>query len=157
MILVVLGTQDKQFPRLLTKIEEMISSKKIKDKVVVQAGNTKFSSDKMEIFDFIPMDKFRDLVESADLIITHGGVGTILDGLRKGTKVIAVPRLACYGEHVNDHQVQIISECSEAGYIIGCNSVDELDEAYLKVKEFKPIEYKSSNDKMLEIIKNFIN
>lgn len=157
MILVVLGTQDKQFPRLLTKIEEMISSKKIKDKVVVQAGNTKFSSDKMEIFDFIPMDKFRDLVESADLIITHGGVGTILDGLRKGKKVIAVPRLACYGEHVNDHQVQIISEFSEAGYIIGCNSVDELDEAYLKVKEFKPIEYKSSNDKMLEIIKNFIN
>ena len=88
MILVVLGTQDKQFPRLLEKIDKLISSKKIKDKVVVQAGNTKYSSSKMEIFDFIPMDKFNDLVNDADVIITHGGVGTILSSLRKDKKVI---------------------------------------------------------------------
>lgn len=157
MILVVLGTQDKQFPRLLKKIDEMIDSKIITDKVVVQAGNTKYSSDKMEIFDFIPMDKFRDLVDTADLLITHGGVGTILDGLRKGKKIIAVPRLACYGEHVNDHQVQIIFEFSQAGYIIGCKSVDDLDKAFSSLENFVPVAYSSSNEKMIEIIKNFIN
>lgn len=157
MILVVLGTQDKQFPRLLQKIEELIDKKVIKDKVVVQAGNTKFESSKMEIFDFISMDKFKDLVETADLIITHGGVGTILDGLRKSKKVIAVPRLAKYGEHVNDHQVQIISEFSNLGYILGCESVDDLEGCITRLKSFKPVVYKSSNEKMLEIIKKFIN
>ena len=157
MILVVLGTQDKQFPRLLEKIDKLISSKKIKDKVVVQAGNTKYSSSKMEIFDFIPMDKFNDLVNDADVIITHGGVGTILSSLRKDKKVIAVPRLACYGEHVNDHQVQIISEFSSLGYILGCSGVDDLDECLDKLDDFVPVKYKSSNEKMLEIIKNFIN
>ena len=57
MILVTLGTQDKSFKRLLEAIDKQINAGKIKDKVVVQAGLTKYSSDNMEIFDFIPVSK----------------------------------------------------------------------------------------------------
>ena len=52
MILVVLGTQDKQFTRLLKAVDKEIEKGNIKDKVVVQAGQTKYESKKMEIFDF---------------------------------------------------------------------------------------------------------
>ena len=51
MILVTLGTQDKQFKRLLDAVEEQINLKNIKDKVIVQAGHTKYESKNMEIFD----------------------------------------------------------------------------------------------------------
>ena len=51
MIFVALGTQDKSFTRLLETIERQIEMGNIKDKVIVQAGYTKFISDKMEIFD----------------------------------------------------------------------------------------------------------
>ncbi|MEG0577027.1 MAG: glycosyltransferase, partial [Bacilli bacterium] len=77
MILVTLGTQDKSFKRLLESIEKEITKGHIKEKVVVQAGFTKFSSKNMEIFDLIPMDKFDDLIKSCDILITHGGVGSI--------------------------------------------------------------------------------
>ena len=61
MILVTLGTQDKSFSRLLSAIQKQIDLGIIKDKVVVQAGCTKFESKDMEIFDLIPMDDFDKL------------------------------------------------------------------------------------------------
>ena len=61
MILVTLGTQDKSFKRLLDAIQKEIDNGNIKDKVVVQAGCTKYESKDMEIFDLIDRDKFADL------------------------------------------------------------------------------------------------
>ena len=49
MILVTLGTQHQEFTRLLDYIEKS----KIKDKIIVQAGYTKYKSKKMKMFDFI--------------------------------------------------------------------------------------------------------
>ena len=108
MILITLGTQDKPFTRLLVEVDRQIELGNIKDKVVVQAGYTKYNSKNMEIFDLIDRDKFSELIASCDLLITHGGVGSILTGLKNKKKVIAVPRLSKYGEHMNDHQIQII-------------------------------------------------
>ena len=57
MILVTLGTQDKEFTRLLKAIDREIKNGVITDKVVVQAGFTKYQSDDMKIFDLIPIDE----------------------------------------------------------------------------------------------------
>ena len=51
MILVTLGTQDKSFVRLLKAIDREIKKGNIKEKVIVQAGYTKYNSKNMEIFD----------------------------------------------------------------------------------------------------------
>ena len=126
MILVILGTQDKEFPRLLKAIDHEIEIGTIKDKVIVQAGQTKYQSKNMEIFDFLGEPEFEKLMDEADLIITHGGAGSILSAIKKGKTVIAAPRLAKYHEHHNDHQKQIISEFASQGYI-------------LELKDFKKI------------------
>ena len=96
MILVTLGTQDKPFTRLLKAIDKEIKNGNIKDKVVVQAGNTKYESSNMEIFDFKSNDELKDLISKSDLIITHGGVATILESIQRDKKVIAVAN-CCYG------------------------------------------------------------
>ena len=49
-------------------------------------------------------------MEKANIVITHGGTGAIIGAVKKGKKVIAVPRLAKYGEHVDDHQLQLIKK-----------------------------------------------
>lgn len=157
MILVTLGTQDKTFVRLLEKINQLIDQGLIKDKVVVQAGFTKYSSDNMEIFDLIPQDEFNNLMSKADLVITHGGVGNIISALEKNKKVIAVPRLAKYGEHINDHQTQIIAKFNDLGYIIGLQDVDELDRAIKEVKKFKPQKFVHDNSKMLNLVSKLID
>mgnify|MGYP004457583129 FL=1 len=157
MILVTLGTQDKNFVRLLEKIDQLINNGLIKDKVIVQAGFTKYNSENMEIFDLIPQDEFNDLMDKADIIITHGGVGNIISALEKNKKVIAVPRLAKYGEHINDHQTQIIAKFNALGYIIGLQDVDELDDAVKQIKKFKPKKFVHDNSKMLNLVSKLID
>ncbi len=157
MILVTLGTQDKTFVRLLERINQLIDQGLIKDKVIVQAGFTKYNSDNMEIFDLIPQDEFNSLMAQADLIITHGGVGNIISALEKNKKVIAVPRLSKYGEHINDHQTQIIAKFNDLGYIIGLQDVDELDKAMKEVKKFKPKKFVHDNSKMLNLVTELID
>ena len=157
MILVTLGTQDKSFKRLLEAIDKQVELGNIKDKIVVQAGCTKYESKNMEIFDLIPMEQFDDLIKSCDLLITHGGVGSIITGLKNDKKVIAAARLEKYKEHTNDHQLQIIENFSNDGYILGLDNFDELDKVLEKAKTFKPKKYVSNTDKMIKIIEDFID
>lgn len=157
MILVTLGTQDKDFSRLLKAVEKQIKKGNIKDKVVAQVGTTKYESDVMEIFDLIPTDKFNELMEECDLLITHGGVGSILAGLKADKKVIAAPRLKKYKEHVNDHQLQIIKRFTELGYILELKDFERLDKVLKKVDKFKPKKYKSNTENFVKLIEDYID
>ena len=71
MILVTLGTQDKSFTRLLDAIQKQIDLGNIKDKVIVQAGCTKYKSKDMQILDLIPYDEFEKYIKECDLLITN--------------------------------------------------------------------------------------
>lgn len=157
MIFVTLGTQDKQFTRLLNDIEKEIEKGNIKEKVIVQAGHTKYDSNNMQIFDLLDKDDFDKYIKECDLLITHGGVGSIITGLKNDKKVIACPRLAKYNEHMNDHQKQIIERFTESGYIIPYNEGDDLEKVINKSKTFKPTKYKSNTVNMIKTIKSFID
>ncbi len=157
MILVVLGTQDKDFSRLLKAVEKEIRKGTIQDKVVVQAGQTHYESDCMEIFDLLPAPEFEKLMDEADLIITHGGAGTILSAIKKGKKVIAAARLAKYGEHHNDHQKQIIGEFSKQGYILELQDFHKLGKMIEKSKSFRPKKFVSNTKSMIKLLENYID
>ena len=157
MIFVTLGTQDKSFERLLRDIQKQIDLGNIKEKVVVQAGFTKFDSKDMEIFDLIDREKFSELISKCDILITHGGVGSIITGLQNNKKVIVAPRLAKYDEHMNDHQIQITDNFSKAGYILPLYECDDLGEVLKKVKNFTPKKFKSNTEHMIKIISDYID
>ena len=158
MILVLLGTQNNDFHRLLDEIEKNIENGNINDQVIVQAGFTKYKSDKMKIFSMTSKENLEDLIKKADLIITHAGVGSIEMSLEQNKKVIAVPRLRKYGEHVNDHQKEIKGEFNKRGWIVGIDDVSELSSALKKVKKFIPKKYeKPKSDEIVYIIKTFID
>lgn len=156
MILVTLGTQDKSFERLLKAIEKQIIKGNIKDEVIVQAGFTKYESKYMKIFDLISTDEFDKLIKKCDLLITHGGVGSILTGLTNEKKVIAIPRLAKYKEHTNDHQKQIVEEFAKDGYIMELRDLNKLDKTLSKIKTFIPKKYISNTKNVINIIDNYI-
>ena len=157
MILVLLGTQHNEFTRLLKKGEECIDKKIITEKVIVQAGYTKWKSNKMEIFDVTSNEKLNELIDEANLIITHGGVGSITSSLRDNKKVIAVPRLHEFNEHVNNHQKDIVRMFDQKGYIIGIDDLSQLEEAIKRAKTFVPNEYKNNSKNIIKIIEDFID
>ena len=157
MILVVLGTQDKEFPRLLEAVDKEIEKGNIKEEVIVQAGQTKYESNNMKIFDLISAPEFDKLMDKADIVITHGGVGTILAGIKKGKKIIAAARLAKYKEHHNDHQKQIIKEFADKGYLLELKDFNKLDKMLEKVKTFKPKKFESNTINMIKLLEDYIN
>ena len=157
MILVLLGTQNNSFHRLLEEIDRLIEKNIITDEVIVQSGYTKYNSKNMKIFELISKVELNKLQDKADLIITHGGVGSIISSIKKGKKVIAVPRLHEYNEHVNNHQQDIIKLFDAKGHIIGIDSVEQLEKTLLNIEKFTSIKYENNNKKMLQIISDFID
>lgn len=156
MILVLLGTQNNSFNRLLEEIEKNIQNGNIKEKVIVQAGFTKYESKNMDIFDMIEQNKLDELIEQADLIISHGGVGSMMSAIKKGKKIIAVPRLKKYGEHVNDHQLEIIETFKKQGLIIGIENVEQLAQALIEVKNMETKSINTGENKIIKIIDDYI-
>ncbi len=156
MILVTLGTQDKEFKRLLDIIEDAIENDIIKEEVVVQAGSTKYDSKNMKIFDVIPMNEFDKLMKKCDILITHGGVGSIITGLKNNKKIIAMARLKIYKESANDHQLQIIDNFSKEGYLLKLDN-NNLAEVLNEAKHFKPKKFFSNTDNMIKLISDYIS
>lgn len=157
MIFIILGTQDKSFDRLLKEIDKLIINNIIKTKIIVQAGSTKYESDNMEIYDLLPMNKFKEYIKQSDFIITHGGVGSILDSLKYNKKVIAVPRLSEYNEHENNHQLQIVHKFEELGYILACDDTNDLNEKIELINSFNPKQYESNNNKFIKLLEDYID
>lgn len=157
MIFISLGTQDKPFYRLLDAVQQQIDDGIIKERIVVQAGYTKYQSDDMEIFELIDMVDFEKLIKECDILITHGGVGNILTGLKCNKKIIAAARLAEFGEHTNNHQMQIVNKFDDEGYLIKMDDFSKLDILLEKIKDFKPKKYISNTEEFCNSLKNEID
>jgi len=113
LILVAVGTHAMPFDRLVQAVDAVHAAAGFGDpELVVQSGCSTHVCGGARQFAYCPGPEFTDLLERADLLISHGGIGTILPALRLGKRVIAIPRLKRYGEHNNDHQVEV---CAELG------------------------------------------
>ena len=95
-------------------------------------------------------------MEKADIVITHGGTGAIIGAVKKGKKVIAVPRLAKYGEHVDDHQLQLIKQFDELNLICSCQDTDKLEIALDTVRRTSYNSYKSNTFNIISSIEEYI-
>ena len=157
MVFVSLGTQDKKFTRLLDIVSEAINQGLITEKVVVQAGYTKYESDVMEIYDYVSTDEFNKYIQDCSLLITHGGVGNILTGLKYNKKIIAVPRMEKYGEHTNDHQLQIVNNFADKGYVLKLEDDQEYADVFATAKSFKHKRWVNKNKEFIEKIRDYID
>ena len=50
-----------------------------------------------------------------------------------------------YGEHVNNHQKEIVKDFNNKGYIIGIEKVEDLQQAIIKSKDFELKKYQQNN------------
>lgn len=150
MIFVTVGSQKFQFNRLLKAVDECIYNKTFKEKVFAQTGASTYRPKYYDFEPFLNRDIFANKMEKSDIVITHGGTGAIIKALKAGKKIIAMPRLAKYGEHVDNHQKQVLTELTQLGYIQMCEDVQSLMQAYRHIKEVPLVQFVSNNG-------NFIN
>jgi UDP-N-acetylglucosamine transferase subunit ALG13 len=155
LIFVTVGTHDQGFERLVRKIDELVKGKKIKDKVVIQTGYTDYKPKVCKWFKFVNPQNFEQLCKKSDLIITHAGVGSIMTCLKFGKATIVVPRLKKFGEHRDDHQLQITKELEKQGEVLAVYDVDQLKNVISKARTWKP-KKTSKENKILSLVDNYI-
>lgn len=116
-IFVTCGTQLFPFERLLRAMEPVAA--KPGYEVFAQRGRGDYipSYASSEVLDH---DAFEQRIAWADVVVTHGGGGSIIAAMRAGKPVVAMPRKASLGEHVDDHQEQIVGAYERMGHIIVC-------------------------------------
>ena len=151
MIFVTLGSQKFQFNRLLKAVDELDTD----EEIFAQIGYSDYKPQNYKYKEFLDREEFAAWEEKADIVITHGGTGAIIGAVKKGKKVIAVPRLAKYGEHVDDHQTQLIKQFKDLNLIYACVDGD-LQKALEVVKNNTYNEYKSNTQTIIKSLVDFI-
>lgn len=156
MIFVTLGSQKFQFNRLLKEIDKLIEDNEITEEVFAQIGYSDYIPKNYNYKKFLDRDEFNELMNQCDRVITHGGTGAIIGALRKEKKVIAIPRLAKYDEHVDDHQVEIVEVFNKKQMILGVREMSELKDSFnqLDFIKFKP--FVSNTENVINSIENYI-
>lgn len=104
MIFVSVGTHEQGFDRLIKEVDKFAKENNIKD-IFIQKGFTKYNPTHCAYKELISPDEMNHYMNTANLVITHGGPSTYMEALSKNKPVIVVPRLSKYDEHVNDHQL----------------------------------------------------
>lgn len=156
MIFVTLGSQKFQFNRLLMELDKLVEEKKISNDIFAQIGYSDYKPKNYEFKEFLDREQFAEIMERCEIVITHGGTGAIVGAVKREKKVIAAPRLAKFGEHVDDHQLQIIDQFTDMNFIVGVKETNEIYEALEQLKTIEFKKYISNTENIIKSIEEFL-
>lgn len=156
MIFVTLGSQKFQFNRILKEIDKLVEEGNLTENVFAQIGYSDYKPKNYRFKDFLDRDEFSKMMNMCEIVITHGGTGTIIGSIKRDKKVIAIPRLEKYGEHVDDHQIQIVSQFKKMELILGIYETEELREAISKISRINLKKYVSNTEKIISSLDEYI-
>ena len=118
MIFVTVGSRNYPFDRLFKKLDDLYEQSVLSEPMFAQIGTSSYKPKHYQYTDFISPEEFEEKIQEADIVVTHGASGSIMKALNAKKKVIAVTRLAKYGEHINDHQIQNNEAFSSNHYVL---------------------------------------
>lgn len=113
MIVVTTGTNGAAFDRLLSELDRLAPG----ERVVVQHGPSSLRPSGAECSDYLPFAKLSELIAEARVVVTHAGAGSVLAALGAGHRPLVVPRLARFGEAVDDHQLWFAERLAASGIV----------------------------------------
>ena len=96
----------------------------------------------------------------SDIIITHAGVGTIMECLEMGKEIIVVPRKVENLEHVNNHQEEIAFEMEKNGLLYKVDTYEKMQEIVIELiknsNNKKEKKYISNNEKFNNMLIDYL-
>jgi UDP-N-acetylglucosamine transferase subunit ALG13 len=157
MIFVVLGTWEMPFTRPLVEIEEAARRGLLPQPIVVQSGKTSYASPYLKLVPFFGKEELEQMYERAALVICQAGVGSIMLGLRKQKKVIAIARLSEFDEHIDDHQLEILNVFSQSGAVLPWVGNGDLSGVLRRVEGFVSAGYPFGEERISGEILNYLD
>lgn len=146
MIFVTIGTI--KFDNLISEIDRLVGEKNFNEEVICQISNGNYIPKNCKYFRLIP--SIDDYIKRASLVITHGGSGSLFGSLRGGKRIIGVAN----HDLAADHQVQLLEELSNEGYILYCRDPKYLYEYIISEIPLRP--YHNDSSELIKYLKEFI-
>ena len=146
MILVTVGTTD--FDDLVRAMDGLAAG--LEEEVVAQIGRGRYLPAHMTYFDFAP--SLEPYYERARLVVAHGGLGTAIEVIQRGIKLIGVSNPDRYDHHQED----LLRTLSERGHMIWCRSVVDLPRALAEAEQRTFAPYQSPACHIAERIREYL-
>jgi len=102
-VVVTLGSERFPFTRAAEQLPRLLDGHDVR----WQTGNTTVMEHGQEVQRWVPASTLREWLASADVVVTHAGVGSVLATLNAGKVPVVLPRRSRFGEHIDDHQVDV--------------------------------------------------
>lgn len=148
MIFVTVGSQKFPFDRLIQRVDQMLEEGVLGEEVFIQTGTSDYAP-RCRHQPFCEREQFEELLEACSILITHGGAGTMVEAVKRGKRVVAVPRLARYGEHVDDHQLELAGRFDAMNLLCACVDIERLPEAVRDVRTRSFAKFRSNTERFL--------
>ena len=113
------------FPRLIQYVAQAVSKGAVPCQTIAQTGESGLSIAGVELHETLDFKQIGEILDRADIVVCHGGTGSIITALQRGCHVIVVPRLYALGEHYDDHQLEIAQAFADRGLIQCARSYEE--------------------------------
>lgn len=107
-------------------VDAVVSTGLADDRTVWQLGATTRSGLPGTTTTQLSRNEFEACAREADVVITHSGVGTLMELLDMGIYPVVVPRRAKRAEHVDDHQLQVAGVLKARGISL-VSEIEDLD------------------------------
>lgn len=153
VIFVTLGSHSQPFFRLLN---ELIKQKYDEFDFFVQTGFTEFvfKKNNFQFEKFLSDSEFKEKIKESDVVISHAGAGTIINTLSLEVPLILVPRLKEFGEHTDNHQLELADAMNNNKK---CISVFDISKLFSAIQTVKKTKIESNKNKIVNRINNYLN
>lgn len=156
MIYVSVGTQRFQMNRLLKTLDKLVADGVIQEEILAQIGESDYEPKHYRFCRFMEPDAFEEAMRRADLLILHSGVATIVKALQMEKRVIVFPRLAKYGEHVDDHQLQIAKNFRRQGFVLVCTDEQKLADMIARARTYTFGKFSSNREHAVSLVRSML-
>ena len=107
--------------------------------LVIQTGLGGLAPPGLETYETLPFDSMLSYLRDADIVICHGGTGSLITALREGCRTIVMPRLFEKGEHYDNHQKEITRAFAARGLVSTASNREELSQALKDARARTPV------------------
>lgn len=156
MIFLTVGTQFP-FDRLVKAVDDACGKGLVEDEIFAQIGKASYKPVNFKYVESLDKHDFDKKIKEASCLISHAGMGTITMALEHNKPLLVMPRLAKFGEVVNDHQVDIVSQFEQLGHVLVAHTEDQLPEKIKELKTFVPKPRKNQAQLVVDRINGFLN
>ena len=154
LIFVTVGTHEQGMNRLFIELDKLVEKGQITDEIFAQIGYSNYIPRNYKSKKMIGYDEMDENMRKSDIVITHGGPGSIFHPLKYNKVPIVVPRNPEFNEHVDNHQILFTKRLDENSKVIGVYDIENLDETIRNYNELSKNCNNCSSSKN-EFIKKF--